>query len=99
MTHSGCQLILETSDGVSTPLLASNTEQHKRLILSQVQFRIVPFQTEAYYVTKFEAPITKHLGHPGVWVFLHLYSSHYQQVGLNAIHLPLQLFFNLNVSN
>jgi hypothetical protein len=90
--HSGCQLILTTSDGVQTPLLATN-----KLIASKVQFKVIPFDSETNYFKSSETTnLTNKIAKPGFWLFIHLYSPFYQPVGTNKIDLPLQLFFNLN---
>lgn len=88
---SGCQLILTSSDGKKTPLLATN-----KLITSKVKFKIIPFDSEQNYFNSETANVTNEIAKPGFWMFIHLYSPFYQPIGSNKIDLPLQLFFNLN---
>jgi prepilin-type N-terminal cleavage/methylation domain-containing protein len=91
---SDCQLVL-SQNGKDTPLLATNG----KIIVSQVLFRIIPFDSEERY---YNLPAYKgqtlvnEVAKPAFWLFLHLYSPYYQPIGKNNIHQPLQLFFNLN---
>ncbi len=81
MQNSGCQLVLQESDGSETSLLATNTDAYKRLIPSKVQFRIVPFDANINYIQgEGIGNITNNLGQQGVRVFLHLYSPYYQPI-------------------
>ncbi|GHV25578.1 hypothetical protein FACS1894176_04390 [Bacteroidia bacterium] len=97
--NSGCQLILTGPNGIITPLIASNGDNFKRIIISKVLFRVIPFDSEANYFSQ-ELGENKtrvnDVAKPGFRMFLHLYSPFYQPIGQNQIDQPLQLFFNLN---
>jgi hypothetical protein len=91
--YSGCQLVLKQGDK-ETSLLATH-----KIILSQVQFKVIPFDSEANYFFSdaYEDEILiNDIAKPAFRAFLHLYSPFYQPEGRNQIDQPLQLFFNLN---
>ncbi|MDR0282787.1 MAG: hypothetical protein LBI53_05940 [Candidatus Peribacteria bacterium] len=101
--HSGCQLILEQSDGKKISLLATNTElKTSKVRASKTLFKIIPYDSEKSYYGGTTASdysydyVINELAKPGFWMFIHLYSPFYQPVGTNNVHQPLQLFFNLN---
>ena len=96
--YSGCQLMLKQGNKPELSLLATNTDQYKIFIPSKVLFRIIPFDSDSNYIRSESQNITNDLGKQGVRVFLHLYSSFYQPIGVNNISQPLQLFFNFNVA-
>lgn len=103
--NSWCQLILEqTLDGkaIQTPLIATNSDDFKKIIISSAKFRVIPFDspnnlTNNPQITNWEQYINN-LWRPAFYLFLHLYSPYYQPAWKNAIDQPLQLFFNLNES-
>ena len=90
---SGCQLLLQQGETI-TPLIDTS-----KLVVSKVRFKVLPFDSEInyFYSDKYKNNILiNDLAKPGYRIFLQLYSSYFQPVGLSNIKQPLQLFFNLN---
>ena len=94
--YTWCQLVLDQEiDGEH--ILTNLTSSHK-IIPSQVQFRIIPYNSDEKY---FEAAnwydnTINSIHQQAFWMFIRLYSPLYQPYWINDIDQPLQLFFNLN---
>lgn len=93
--YSGCNLILE-QNGIKTPLIATNNDDFKKIIVSKAKFRIIPFHSNERYYDNGDVNITNNLWKPSFRLFIHFYSPYYQSIWKNQIDQPLQLFFNLN---
>lgn len=75
-----------------TPLTAN-----WKVITSKILFKVIPYDSDAYYFNNGGDEIIKDLHQPWFRIFIHLYSPLYQPTWTNKIDEPLQLFFNLNV--
>ena len=66
-----------SQNGKDTPLLATN-----KLVMSEVLFRVIPFDSEEnYFSAKYaERILLNDVAKPAFWVFLHLYAPSYQPV-------------------
>lgn len=93
-----CKLILEVTDedGISETTTLNTSW---KVIISNAMFRVVPYNSDDYYFDpeNAETDILDKLHQPAFWMFIHLYSPHYQPVWPNKIDQPLQLFFNLKL--
>lgn len=90
--YSDCKLILKDKDGIETIL---NTSW--KVVVSKVIFRIIPYNSDEYYFENWGGIVMNDVHQPAFWMFIHLYSPLYQLKWTNNVHLPLQLFFNLNL--
>lgn len=91
--YTGCYLAMQQGD-VLTPI----TTPWWKVIVSKVLFRVIPYNSNAYYYSQEgEANITNDLHQPAFWMFIHLYAPLYQPIWINDVDQTLQLFFNLNL--
>lgn len=90
--YSDCKLVLEDKDKNETIL---NTSW--KVVVSKVMFRVIPYNSDEYYFEKWWGTVMNDIHQPAFWMFIHLYSPLYQPKWTNNVHLPLQLFFNLNL--
>lgn len=68
-----------------------------KAIPSDIQFRIIPYNSnESYFDNSDSNIIINNIHQQGFWLFIRLYSPLYQPNNINNVEYPLQLFFNLN---
>ncbi len=91
-----CKLVLEVidEDGASD-ITTLNTSW--KVIISKTLFRVIPYDSDEKIFESGGDDILEQLHQPAFWMFIHLYSPHYQPVWPNKIDQPLQLFFNLKL--